>query len=67
MEELEEGKSSLLLLCSKEKRMDKVKRPKKVNRQEKVYLTNEKYQEYAETQFKAIYDKLDEIVENLNS
>lgn len=47
--------------------MDKVKRPKKVNRQEKVYLTNEKYQEYAEIQFKAIYDKLDEIVENLNS
>lgn len=67
MEELEEGKCSLLLLRSKEKRMDKVKRPKKVNRQEKVYLTNEKYQEYAETQFKAIYDKLDEIVENLNS
>lgn len=47
--------------------MEKVKRPKQVPKQEKAYLTNEMYQDYAETQFKAIYDKLDEIVEKLNS
>lgn len=47
--------------------MEKVKRPKQVPKQEKAYLTNEMYQDYAEAQFKAIYDKLDEIVEKFNS
>lgn len=46
--------------------MEKVKRPKKVDRSQKNYLSNEKYQEFSENQFKAIYDKLDEIVERLN-
>ena len=47
--------------------MEKIKRPKKVDKSQKNYLSNERYQEYAENQFKAIYDKLDEIVSKLNS
>lgn len=47
--------------------MDLIKRPKKVAKQEKAYLTNEKYQDFAEKQFKEIYDKLDEIVKKINS
>ena len=36
-----------------------IERPKKVSKIEKGYLTNEKYQDYAESQFKTIYDYLD--------
>lgn len=36
-----------------------IKRPKKVQKSEKGYLSNEKYQDYAENQFKTIYDYLD--------
>lgn len=36
-----------------------IKRPKKVQKGEKNYLSNEKYQEYAEQQFSNIYDYLD--------
>ena len=36
-----------------------IKRPKKVQKIEKGYLSNEKYQDYAENQFKTIYDYLD--------
>lgn len=39
--------------------MDLIQRPKKVERSQKNYLTNEKYQDYAEKQFKTIYDYLD--------
>lgn len=39
-----------------------IQRPKKVQRAEKGYLTNEKYQDYAEKQFKTIYDYLDGLV-----
>lgn len=37
-----------------------IKRPKQVERSQKSYLSNEKYQDYAEQQFKNIYDYLDE-------
>lgn len=47
--------------------MEKVKRPKQVQKTQKNYLSNEKYQDFAENQFKKIYDKLDEIVEKLNN
>lgn len=46
--------------------MDLIKRPKKVERGQKNYLTNEKYQDYAENQFKTIYDYLDEM-SNVNN
>ena len=36
-----------------------IKRPKQVERSQKSYLSNEKYQDYAEQQFKTIYDYLD--------
>lgn len=36
-----------------------IKRPKQVERSQKSYLSNEKYQDYAENQFKTIYDYLD--------
>lgn len=42
--------------------MDLIKRPKKVQKSEKSYLSNEKYQDFSEEQFKTIYDKTDEIV-----
>lgn len=45
--------------------MDLIKRPKQVQRTEKAYLSNEKYQDYAESQFKNIYDKADEIVKTI--
>ena len=38
-----------------------VKRPKKVQKGQKNYMTNENYQEFAEEQFKNIYDYLDEL------
>lgn len=47
--------------------MDLIKRPKKVQRAEKGYMTNEKYQDYSEDQFKIIYDKTDEIIEKIAS
>lgn len=47
--------------------MEKVKRPKRVSREGSNYLNNEDYQEYAEKQFKNIYEKLDEIVNKLNN
>ena len=37
-----------------------IKRPKQVERSQKSYLSNERYQDYAEQQFKTIYDYLDE-------
>lgn len=46
--------------------MEKIKRPKKVSRNESSYLTNEAFQESVNKQLKNIYDKLDEIVENLS-
>ncbi len=36
-----------------------IERPKKVSRADKGYLTNERYQDFAEQQFKNIYDYLD--------
>lgn len=36
-----------------------IQRPKKVQKAERGYLSNEKYQDYAENQFKTIYDYLD--------
>lgn len=36
-----------------------IKRPTKVQKGQKNYLTNERYQDYAENQFKTIYDFLD--------
>lgn len=36
-----------------------IKRPAKVQKGQKNYLTNERYQDYAENQFKTIYDFLD--------
>lgn len=38
-----------------------IKRPKQIERSQKGYLSNEKYQDYAESQFKTIYDYLDEL------
>ena len=38
-----------------------IQRPKKVQKAERGYLTNEKYQDYAENQFKTIYDYLDKL------
>lgn len=46
--------------------MEKIKRPKKVNRGESVYLTNEHFQDYVKSQFNLIYDKLDEVIEKIN-
>lgn len=46
--------------------MELIKRPKKVDRSDRGYLSNEKYQDYAETQFKIIYDKIDEIIKKIN-
>lgn len=46
--------------------MEKIKRPKRIDKFQKNYLSNEKYQEYSEQQFKIIYDKIDELVEKLN-
>jgi hypothetical protein len=40
-----------------------IKRPKQVERSQKNYLSNEKYQDYSEQQFKTIYDYLDEYEE----
>lgn len=37
-----------------------IKRPKQVERSQKSYLSNERYQDFAEQQFKNIYDYLDE-------
>ena len=37
-----------------------IKRPKQVERSQKSYLSNERYQDFAEEQFKRIYDYLDE-------
>ena len=45
--------------------MDLIQRPKKVERSQKNYLTNEKYQDYSEKQFKNIYDYLDETGGNI--
>lgn len=42
-----------------------IKRPKKVERSQRNYMSNEKYQDYAESQFKTIYDYLDERAENV--
>ena len=46
--------------------MEKIKRPKKVEKAQKNYLSNEQYQEFSENQFKIIYDKIDEIIEIIN-
>lgn len=40
--------------------MGRIKRPTKVQKGQKNYLTNERYQDYAENQFKTIYDFLDD-------
>lgn len=45
--------------------MLKVKRPKKVQRGQRNYLTNERYQDYSEQQFKNIYDALDDTNESV--
>lgn len=47
--------------------MEYIKRPKKVQRTEKGYLEEKKYQDYAESQFKIIYDKIDEIIKKIES
>lgn len=54
-------------IMPKGENMDLIKRPKKVQRAEKGYLTNEKYQDFAEEQFKTIYDKIDEIIKKIES
>lgn len=43
-------------------KLEKIKRPVKVERAQKNYLSNEKYQDYAENQFKTIYDYLDKLI-----
>lgn len=47
--------------------MELIKRPKQVAKADKGYLTNEQYQDYAQQQFKIIYDKIDEIIKALES
>lgn len=47
--------------------MEKIKRPKKVEKFQQKYLSNEKFQDYVKRQFDSIYNKLDEIVEKLNN
>lgn len=47
--------------------MDFIERPKQVNRAQKNYLTNEKYQDFSEKQFNNIYDYLDNFLRNLES
>lgn len=54
-------------IMPKGENMDLIKRPKKVQRAEKGYMTNEKYQDYSEEQFKTIYDKIDEIIKKIES
>lgn len=39
-----------------------IKRPKKVQKGERNYLSNERYQDYSEQQFNNIYDYLDKLV-----
>lgn len=46
--------------------MEKISRPKKLSKEDRKLLSNERYQEYAEKQFKIIYDKIDEIIEKIN-
>lgn len=46
--------------------MEKIKRPKKTEKSQRGYLSNEKYQEFSESQFKVIYDKIDELIEKIN-
>ncbi len=46
--------------------MEKVKRPKKVTRNESSYQSLEAFQDSVNEQLKNIYDKLDEIIESLN-
>lgn len=46
--------------------MDLIKRPKQVQRAEKAYLSNEKYQDFSEQQFKNIYEYLDTIISKSN-
>ncbi len=55
-----------MLSFNMEKSMEKIKRPKKVNRGENAYLTQEHFQDYVRNQLNTIYDKLDEIVEEIN-
>lgn len=47
--------------------MENIVRPKEIPRSESSYLSNEKYQEYNNEQLNKVYNKLDEIVENINS
>lgn len=47
--------------------MEKIKRPKKVEKFQQKYLSNEKFQDYVRKQFETIYEKLDEIVNKLNN
>lgn len=44
----------------------KHKKTKKVEKSQKGYLTNERYQDFAEEQFKTIYEYLDKIAKKLN-
>lgn len=56
----------LSFIMQKRGYMEKIKRPKKVEKAQKNYLTNEKYQEFSENQFNIIYDKIDDIIEIIN-
>ena len=47
--------------------MDLIQRPKEVAKSDRGYMTNEQYQDYAQQQFKIIYDKIDEIIKTINS
>lgn len=47
--------------------MEKIKRPKKVERSQSNYLTLERYQDLINSQLVEIYKKLDEIVDCLNN
>lgn len=47
--------------------MEKIKRPKKVEKFQQKYLSNEKFQDYTKKQFENIYDKIDEIINKLNN
>jgi hypothetical protein len=47
--------------------MEKIKRPKKLNKGESSYQTKDSFQDNANKQFNTIYDKVDEIVEKIDS
>ncbi len=56
-----------LYFCEeKMKKIEKIKRPKNVEKSQKKYLSNERYQDNVNNQLNEIYKKLDEIVDEIN-